>query len=89
MSILREMWWGEVVPVERKIQPWEEYCQKLREISQTEEKLMLEVTDKGRELWKQYDELMHKETAISEEDAFVVGFRMGARIMLDVLQGNG
>ena len=89
MSILRELWWGEDVPIERKIQPWEEYSQKLREIAETEGKPMPEVTDKGRELLKLYDELMHKETSISEEDAFVVGFRMGAHIMLDVLQGNG
>ena len=85
MSVLEEIWRGEITPNERAIKPGSEY-QKLTCKASAEEKLLLELLDAGgREVYERLCHMRDDLANISEADTFVQGFRLGARIMLEVL----
>ena len=86
MSILEELWRGNITPNERTIKPESEY-QDLARAANAEEKRLLEyLSIDGREI---YDSLCRKRSdlaGMSELDTFIVGFRLGAKVMLEVLE---
>ena len=85
MSILEGLWRGEITPNERAIKPDSEYYKLTREAS-AEEKRLLEYLDTGgREVYESLCHMRSDLAGMSETDTFIQGFRLGARIMLEVL----
>ena len=85
MSILEELWRGNITPNERAIKPESEYHNLFHAASAEEKRLLEYLSAEGREI---YDSLCRKRSELagmSEMETFIVGFRMGARVMLEVL----
>ena len=86
MNILEELWYGNLDPAEYDACPDEEYKELVRLISRNEEKLLATMTDAQKELFTRYTDCVREYQAIAECLLFQNSFRLGARVMLEVLQ---
>ena len=86
MSILEEFWYGNIEPTEYNSSPRREYKEMLQLISRNEEKLLATMTDAQKDLFSRYQDCVREFQAMAECLLFQNSFRLGARIMLDVMQ---
>ena len=86
MRILEEFWYGNIEPAEYGSFSCEEYKELLRLITKNEEKLHATFSDEQKELFSKYTDCVQEFQTISECLLFQSGFRLGARIMLEVME---
>ena len=84
MFVLRELWRGNISPNERYIRKGSEYAEVLQEHTTLEQALCQALTDEQNEVYDKICGGHARMMAISEEEAFIQGFRIGARVLLDV-----
>ena len=83
-NIINKLYYGEICPCEKSA-PNTKRCIDNRElICSTEERLLDQFPD-CKELLDQYTDALHVETQLECEADFERGFRLGASIMLDIL----
>ena len=81
---LRRLWQG-------KITPWEsfgktaEYQKRFRRLLKEEEKLFQQLDADGKELFERCDKLRSSLDSAGEEEVFILGFRLGVRLLLEAL----
>ena len=85
-NILEEFWYGNLEPSEYDTSPSTEYKELLHLISRNEEKLLATMTDDQKDLFSRYQNCVREFQAIAECLLFQNSFRLGARIMLEVMQ---
>ncbi len=85
MNILEEFWYGNIEPAEYDTSPSKEYKQMLKIISRNEDKLLATMTDAQKELYTRYADCVREYQTMAECLLFQKSFRLGARIMLDVM----
>lgn len=88
MRILEELWYGNIAPSERSVDKGSPMWELGRLIVRNEEELAPLLSEKAKEV---LEKLMDNQTelhSIRECEVFVRGFRLGARIMLEVLDGS-
>ena len=85
MSILEELWYGNSEPAEYDISPDKKYKEMLQFISRNEDKLLATMTDAQKELFTKYADCVREYQVMAECLLFQNSFRLGARIMLEVL----
>lgn len=86
MSILEEFWYGNIEPSEYDTTPSKEYKETLKLISRNEEKLQATMTDAQKELFSRYMDCVREFQTMAECLLFQSSFRLGARIMLEVME---
>lgn len=87
MNVLEEFWYGNLNPAEYDACPDEEYKELIRLISRNEEKLLETMTDEQRDIFSRYSDCVREHQALAESLLFQNSFRLGARIMLEILAG--
>ena len=85
MYLLNKLWRGDISPTERYIRPESEYKRISKAFCDAAERLQEQLSPEGKQLWEEIDRLRADMTMLSEEDIFIYGFRMGARMILDVV----
>lgn len=85
-NVLEEFWYGNLEPAEYDTSPNPEYKELLHLISRNEEKLLATMTDDQKDLFSRYQNCVREFQAIAECLLFQNSFRLGARIMLEVMQ---
>ena len=88
MSILEEFWYGNIEPAEYDSSPSKEYKEQLQLISRNEDKLLATMTDAQKELFTKYVDCVREYQTKAECQLFQNSFRLGARMMVDVLEGE-
>ena len=86
MSILEEFWYGNIEPAEYDISPSKEYKELLQLISRNEDKLLATMTEAQKELFTKYADCVREHQTMAESLLFQNSFRLGARIMLEVMR---
>lgn len=86
MSVLEEFWYGNLDPVEYDASPSEEYKELICLISRNEEKLLATMTDEQKDLFSRYQDCVREFQAMAECLLFQNSFRLGARMMLEVME---
>lgn len=86
MNILEEFWYGNIEPAEYDASPGKEYKEMLQLISRNEDKLLATMTDAQKELFSRYTDCVREYQIMAESLLFQHSFRLGARIMLEVLE---
>ena len=86
MSVLEEFWYGNLDPAEYDTSPSEEYKELLQLISRNEENLLATMTDLQKDLFSRYQDCVREFQAMAECLLFQNSFRLGARVMLEILQ---
>ena len=85
MYLLDDLWNGNVTPSERFVRKNSQYKQLSNEANDCMEQLTAELPTKSAELLERFLDKNMALCAISEEDAFIRGVRIGAQFMLDVM----
>lgn len=86
MNILEEFWYGNIEPTEYDASLSKEYKEVLQLISRNEENLLATMTDSQKYLFSRYQDCVREFQAMAECLLFQNSFRLGARIMLEVMQ---
>ena len=86
MNVLEEFWYGNLDPAEYDANPSEEYKELIRLISRNEEKLLATMTDAQKDLFSRYQDCVREFQAMAECLLFQNSFRLGATILLEILQ---
>ncbi|MGM9661292.1 MAG: DUF6809 family protein [Faecousia sp.] len=86
MRILEELWYGNIEPSEYDTSPCKEYKEMLRLIGRNEEILLATMTDAQKELFSNYADCVREFQAMAECLLFQNSFRLGARIILEVMK---
>lgn len=86
MKILEELWYGNIEPVDYDADAGKAYKEVLRLISKNEEKLQASFTEEQEELFSRYTDAVREYQSMAECLLFQNSFRLGARIMLEVMQ---
>ena len=86
MRILEEFWYGDIEPMEYGPFSNEEYKELLLLITKNEEKLQATFSDEQRELFSKYTDCVQEFQTISECLLFQNSFRLGAKMMLKVME---
>lgn len=88
MKILEELWYGNVAPGERSVEKGGRLRHLGRLILQNEEELTPLLSEKAKEVLEKLRDNQSELNDLNECEVFVCGFRLGARIMLEVLDGS-
>ena len=85
MYVLDKLWRGEISPNEKSIYKGSEYHRKLLELCEIADKINQELTEQGREQFKNYGSIQAELNDIENQETFIEAFRLGARTVLDVV----
>ena len=85
MYVLKQLWEGKVTPSERGYQDGSKYAELVRQSIETESIFRKDLSDVGKKAYDAHCTQESKLMDISECDAFIRGFRLGARMILDVV----
>ena len=84
-KILEELYFGNISPNEKRVDGDSDYGKLVQLISKNENKLTELLEDKGKMLFLDYANAQNELNATSTMEGFTDGFRLGARIMLEIL----
>ena len=88
MKIIEDLYYGRISPYEMSISAAPEY-QKLKALADRNEDLLREsLSNKEKELLDKFIETVTDISSISERDMFIAGFRLGVKLMMDVMKGE-
>ena len=85
MSFLEAFWQGEITPGEGRYRPNYGYAKPMQIMEQAEAELKVALSQEEWNLFQQYTEALQTVSSLSDCENFIEGFRMGARMMMDVL----
>ena len=86
MKIIEDLYYGRISPYEMNISATPEY-QKLKTLADRNQDLLREsLSDEQRELLEKLIETVTDISSISERDMFIAGFRLGMKLMMDVMK---
>ena len=85
MSTIQDLYYGRISPYEMSISATPEY-QKLKALATQNEDLLREtLSDEQKVLLEKITENITDISSISERDMFITGFRLGVKLMIDVM----
>ena len=88
MNTIQDLYYGRISPYEMSISAVPEY-QKLKAFADKNEDLLTEtLSDEQKELLEKLTECITDISSISERDMFIAGFRLGVRLMIDVMKND-
>ena len=85
MYTIDKLWKTGFNPSERYFKEGSEYAKVLKEANAEENKFWAELSQEGKRAYDEHGYKLAALNSIAECDAFVQGFRLGARIILDVI----
>ena len=86
MNTIQDLYYGRISPYEMSISTTPEY-QKLKALADKNEDLLREsLSDEQKELLEKLTESVTDISSISERDMFINGFRLGVKLMIDVMK---
>ena len=85
MLFLKEFWHGNIAPGEGRYHSRKEYKEAWKVVEQTEDELKERLTSEDWELFTRYQDADREYSCLEVGDNFMDGFRMGAKVILDVL----
>lgn len=83
-KILGELYHGNVNPVEKSVVQGSAYQKAMRRLSDLEEELAVQLGEEQKKLLQAFITSQGELNYISGEERFTEGFRLGARIMLEI-----
>lgn len=86
MKILEEFWYGNIEPTDYDTSSCKEYKKLQKLICRKEEKLRVAMTDEQKELFEKYTDCVREHQTITECLIFQSSFKLGARMMLEVME---
>ncbi len=85
MSILEDLWFGNISPWERPFKKDSAYTELLALVVRHQEDLCGRLNDKEKEIFEKYADCSSEMQDLTEREAFIKGFAIGARIIVEVM----
>ena len=85
MYILDDLYWGNITPTEKKVKENSRYRKLQKQNGELDTRLRETLTQEQKSIIKEQEMLWGEMMSIMEQDMFIIGFRVGARVILDVL----
>ena len=86
MNTIQDLYYGRISPYEMSISTTSEY-QKLKALAAKNEDLLRKtLSDEQKELLEKLTESITDISSISERDMFIAGFRLGMKLIIDVMK---
>ncbi|MBQ8237620.1 MAG: hypothetical protein IJZ39_05695 [Oscillospiraceae bacterium] len=85
MYVLDKLWRDGISPSERYVRPGSEYQKASTRRNEEMERLLELLSPEAKAQMDVVETLRYDLTMLSEEDVFIYGFRLGARLMLDIM----
>lgn len=86
MNILEKFWYGNLNPADYDANPSRDYMELTRLVIKNEEKLLVPMTEKQKELFSKYRNCVRVHQIMRDCSLFQNSFRLGGRIMLAVIR---
>ena len=86
MRILEELWYGNIEPTEYDTSSNKEYKKLVELIFRNEEELRATMTDEQKELFEKYTDCVREYQTTTDCLIFRNSFKLGARMMLAVME---
>lgn len=83
MTVLEDLWYGNIRPVENFVDGNMEYKGLLRLVSKNREILESKLSPKQLDMFEKYNLSVNEMNAVSETAAFQYGFSLGVRLMME------
>ena len=88
MTILEELWYGNITPNERDVKPSSRIHKLGALIVRYEENLLPLLPESAKEIYEKLRDCQSELNGLNECEAFCIGFRLGARIAYETMEGN-
>ena len=88
MSVLEDLWYGNIAPWEREIKRSSEYADVLERIVQIEADLHARLNDEEKEIIEKFMNCTNEMCCISEREMFVRGFTLGIKLIIEVMNSE-
>ena len=85
MSVLEDLWYGNISPCEWDIKRSSDYADALDRIVQLETDLHARLNDEEKEILEKFVNCTNEMCCISEREIFVQGFMLGAKLIIEVI----
>ena len=85
MYVLDKLWRGELSPSEPCVRYGSEYSEIRHKATELSKAIVSDLSEEGKRMYQEYQELRERMAYISEEDMFVNGFRIGVGLLLDAV----
>ncbi len=85
MDILEDLYYGNLFPHKKCAKLDDEMKELLGLLNRNEEKLTETLSDEQKEIFEKYKDCNQEISEICERNAFLNGFRLGARIIIEVV----
>ena len=85
MTLLEDLWYGNVNPHEAILTENRRYKHLLSLMGRNRDELCEALTDKQLETLEKYDEAINEMHSVAEVESFSYGFRLGVKMMIEVL----
>ena len=86
MKILEELWHQGLHPSEAKRNTNMQYLKQQNKVDENAEKLLSMLSEDGKEIFEKFMDDQAELSCIDNCEIFASGFRMGARMMLEVME---
>jgi len=86
VTILEDLWYGNVRPTERSIVRGSRLDNLMKLICQNEDDLMSGLTDKQKESFEKFKDCQSEITDYLETEAFTQGFTIAVKLMVEVMK---
>lgn len=85
MYVLKDLWAGNITPADRGYRKGSPYAGLVHQANESEDEFYNHLSDAGKKAYQVYcDQQAHVED-VKDCDTFIRGFRLGARMILDVV----
>ena len=85
MLILEDLYLGDVHPSERSFNKNSQYAKALNEVVKAGDDLIDTLTEKQKEMFEDYMTAQREVNVLTDCETFCYAFKLGAKIMMDVL----
>lgn len=85
MSVLEELWYGNLEPSEYSFSSSQEYKELLHLVSRNEEKLLSTMTQEQKKLFSRYSDCAREFQSLTELLLFQSSFKLGAKLMAEMM----
>ena len=82
-SIIEELYYGNVLPFERRMPKAGEYSNILKLLTRNEEALLKTLTEVQKEIFEKFKANLTELNGIDEATTFVIGFNLGVRLIAE------
>ena len=87
-SIIEELYYGNITPVERSFRRTGEYAHILQLIARHEEKLTETLTEAQKETFEKFKDSTSEISSMTEVTVFTLGFKLGLRLTAEAFIGG-